>query len=281
MSVTPSAISHQVKSLEAFLGIPIFRREKRRVFLTVAGKKYLSAVEHALDEIEVATRRLVTSPNASAVNVSVVPAFLTRWLMPRIRNFQHHYPDVELRLSASTGLTDFSHSDTDMAIYSGHDEWNDVESHYLRSVTLVPVCSPGLLEGGVQLDSPDDLCHYTLLHVSRRQNEWKQIMDTAGISPSSSIKNITFSSTSLAISAAMEGAGIALADRGLVQREVEYGQLIIPIDLKLETKRAFYLVYQKRRPLTYGMKAFYDWVFSEMEEEQAQRHNLRDSERTN
>ena len=82
--VTPSAISHQVKSLEEYLGVPLFRRDRRRIVLTASGEKYLGAVEHALDEIDTATRRLVASPNASAVNISVAPGFLTRWLVPRI-----------------------------------------------------------------------------------------------------------------------------------------------------------------------------------------------------
>mgnify|MGYP000087228878 CR=1 FL=1 len=82
LHVTPSAVSHQIKALEEYLGIALFRRERRRVNLTTIGEKYLSAVEHALDEIDIATRRLIASPNTSSVNLSVVPGFLTRWLVP-------------------------------------------------------------------------------------------------------------------------------------------------------------------------------------------------------
>ena len=262
--VTPSAISHQIKSLEEFLGAPLFRREKRRTYLTPAGEKYLTAVEHALDEIDLATRRLIASPNTSVVNLSVVPAFLTRWLVPRIRQFQEQCPDVELRLSASTGQVDFAHSDTDMAIYFGRGEWDNVESLFLRKVNLVPVCSPKLLEGDTPLRSVKDLPNFTLLHVTSRLDEWDLALENTGISTSQINKSLTFSSTSLVISAAMEGVGVALADLELVEREIEYGRLIIPFELTFETNKAFYLVHQQGRQLSHAMKAFYDWISREI-----------------
>lgn len=262
--MTPSAISHQIKTLEEFLGAPLFRREKRRTLLTPAGEKYLTAVEHALDEIELATRRLMASPNNNVVNISVVPAFLTRWLVPRIRQFQEQYPDVELRLSASTGLVDFNHSDTDMAIYFGRGEWENVEMLYLREVNLVPVCSPKLLEGDTPLCSVEDLPHHTLIQVTSRLDEWELALEKTGISTAQITKTLTFSSTSLAISAAIEGVGIALTDRELVEREIEFGQLIIPFNLRIETHKAFYLVYQQGRQLSRGMQAFYNWISEEI-----------------
>ena len=263
--MTPSAVSHQIKTLEEYLGIALFRRERRRVNLTTVGEKYLSAVEHALDEIDIATRRLIASPNASSVNLSVVPGFLTRWLVPRIRDFQEQYPDVELRLSASTGMIDFQHSDIDMAIYFGNGEWDDVQSYFLHSVSLVPVCSPKLRDGSKPLNRPEDLRHHTLLRVSSRRDEWKMILDAAGISRSAMHKSMTFSSTALALSAAIEGAGVALTDGILVDRELEYNQLIMPFELRLKTQNAFYLTHRQGRQLTYGMRAFHDWIFRTME----------------
>ncbi len=267
MFVTPSAVSHQIKTLEEHLGVLLFRRERRRTILTAAGEKYLSAIEHALDEIDIATRRLVNVPNASSVNLSVVPGFLTRWLVPRIRDFQEQYPDVELRLSASTGHVDFQRSDTDMAIYFGLGEWEGAQSEFLHSVKLVPVCSPHLLDNGHPLKAPEDLRYHTLIRVSSRQDEWKMILDKAGIARTSIDKSITFSSTGLALSAAMEGAGLALTDCMLVERELKYGQLIIPLDLELETGNAFFLCTRAGRQLSYGMTAFRRWILEAINNE--------------
>ncbi|MES9857991.1 MAG: transcriptional regulator GcvA [Sedimenticola sp.] len=273
LHVTPSAVSHQIKSLEQFLNTKLFRREKRQMLLTSPGENYLIAIEHALDEIDLATRRLLTTPNISAINLSVVPAFLTRWLVPRIREFQERHPDVELRLSAATGLTDFNHSDTDMAIYFGNNDWLGVESRHLKAVTLLPVCSPKLIENGKPLKQPKDLLHHTLLHVTNRSNEWDQLLNSAGIYHPTIKKGLTFSSSSLAINAAIEGVGIALADHILVEREVRYGQLVIPLEVSLDSHRDFYLVHQKGRQLTSTMRDFIDWLLEELNQGESDRQN--------
>ena len=266
--VTSSAISHQVKTLEEYLGVSLFSREKRRIIITTAGEKYLSSIRHAFDEIDIATQRLKANPNTSTVNLSVAPGFLTRWLVPRIVEFQNTCPDVELRLSASDSQVDFAHSDIDMAIYFGRNEWDDVESHFMRDVKLVPVCSPKLLDGDPPLRYPEDLINHTLIHVISRKDDWERMLTNANLPPISSKRDVTFSGTSLALDAAMEGVGITLSDKALVQRELEYGQLVIPFDLELQTQRAFYLVYQKGRHLNHGMQAFYDWLFEQMKIEQ-------------
>lgn len=263
--VTPSAVSHQVKALEAFLGMNLFRREKRKVFLTTAGEKYLVAIQLALDEIDSATRRLMASPNAGAVNIAVAPAFLTRWLVPRLADFQKRYPDVELRLSTLSSAIDFEHSDTDMGIYFGDGRWKGVEAHFMRHAAIMPVCSPLLLEKG-RLTALQDLTKHTLIHVSSRSQEWRQLFRQEGLSWSRDQKSLTFSNTSLALNAAMEGLGVALSDSQLIEREVQYGQLVQPFDLVLKLARAFYLVYSNKRQPTYGMASFRDWLMLQMEE---------------
>lgn len=268
--MTPSAISHQIKSLEEFLGLKLFRRERRQVNLTAAGERYLPSVQLALDEVESATRRLMNSPNLSAVNLSVAPAFLSRWLVPRIGRFQEQYPDVELRFSATTGYVDFVHSDTDMAVYYGEGNWQGVDIHFLRHLASTPVCSPRLLEGPNALKTPEDLLRHTLIHVSDRRQEWPQILRQLGVRVTGLTRTMSFSSTALAVSAAIEGIGLALADRALVQRELESGQLVVPFDITLDKPKGFYLVYQEKRSLTYGMEAFRDWILAEMQQDLAE-----------
>ncbi|MCP3866927.1 MAG: transcriptional regulator GcvA [Gammaproteobacteria bacterium] len=274
LHVTPSAISHQIKSLEAFLKTTLFTRINRQVILTAAGEKYLASIEHALEEIETATRRLMARPNVSTVNIDVAPAFLTRWLIPRISAFKEQHPDVELRLSATNARVDFNQSDTDMAIYLGQNEWEDTEAHYLRGVSMVMVCSPRLLEQETPLESPADLKNHCLLHITSRSGEWSELLENLGITEGPADDGQTFSSTALAISAAVEGIGIALTDRGLVEHELHYGLLTIPFKLDLNSDRAFYLAYQKNRKMTYGMKAFHDWIVQQIELEKKARPPL-------
>ena len=265
--VTPSAISHQVKALEEYLGVSLFRRARRQVQLTIAGQRYLESISHALDEIDLATRRLLASANSGAVNISVAPAFLTRWLVPRMREFQTRHPDIELRLSPNSTPIDFTWSDIDMAVYFGDGKWPGLEVFFLREVVLVPVCSPTFAEVEPRMTQPEDLCAHTLIDVSTRPSDWDEFLATFGVACEKRAKRLSFSSTSLALGAAMENLGIALADRQLVAREVLYGRLVTPLDIAMENQLGYYLVYQKHRKLTDEMRAFLDWVIEEIADE--------------
>ena len=233
--------------------------------LTPSGEQYLTSVRHALDEIEMATQRLTTNHETNVVQISVAPNFLTRWLMPRMAQFQALYPDIELQINASMGLLDFNRSSTDMAVYFGNGEWDDIEVHFLRKVMLVPVCSPRLLDGHRPLDTPADLRHHTLIYVSKRKWEWENWLQQAGVEFITPKGSLQLSSGQLATAAAQEGLGIALADSTLTSREIKSGRLVVPFDIQLDTNKAFYLVYQKHRPLTTGMKAFKEWLMTEMQ----------------
>lgn len=265
LAVTASAVSQQMRILEEYLGVSLFSRVRRQVQLTPAGEQYLVAVKHALDEIEVATQRLMVNPDTNVVSISVAPNFLIRWLMPRMSKFQALYPDIELQINTSTGLIDFGRSTTDMAVYFGHGDWDDIEMHFLRNLTLVPVCSPALLRGAKPLHKVSDLKQHTLIHVSSRKHEWDDWLEQAGASFLTPKSTLSVSNGHLATAAALDGLGVALADITLSSREVESGQLVIPFDIPLDSNKAFYLVYRKHRPLTVGMRAFKEWLISEME----------------
>jgi LysR family glycine cleavage system transcriptional activator len=264
LCVTPSAISHQIKALEQYLELPLFYRNRRRVELTPAAEKYLLTIQQALDDIDAATRRLMSNPNAGAVTLSVAPAFLTRWLMPRLSSFQELYPDVELRLRASNAEVDFNQSDIDMAVRFGSGDWKDTQAQFLMGMAVVPICSPSLLKRSEPLNTPEDMRAYTLIHVSTRMDEWRSWLRAAGVEYKGFGKDLRFSSTSLATGAAMEGLGIALADRHLVAKELERGELVIPFDISLESQSAFYLVAPSKRSFSYSMKAFERWVLDEL-----------------
>ncbi|MBD3641914.1 MAG: transcriptional regulator GcvA [Marinobacter sp.] len=264
--VTASAVSHQVKTLENYLGVELFNRSKRKVTLTPQGEQYLVSVRHAFDEMEMATHRLSVNQGTSVVQISVAPNFLTRWLMPKMSRFRELYPDVELQISASLGLLDFNRSSTDMAVYYGDGEWDDIEVHFLRKVMLVPVCSPRLLEGDIPLSEPADLCHHTLIYVSKRKWEWDSWLKQAGVEFLTPRSSMQLSSGQLTTAAAQENLGVALADPTLITREIKGGSLVVPFNIQLNTKKAFYLVYRKHRPLTRGMEVFKDWLMDEMRE---------------
>ena len=266
MFITASAVSHQIKSLEQNLGVKLFKRKKRRVELTPIGERYFGSIKQSLNGIDVATQDITSNPKMDIVRISVAPNFLIRWLIPRLYKFQSNYPDVELQINSSNEPVDLNETNTDMAVYFGHGDWLDIDVELLYKVFLVPVCSASLLINEQPLDSPQDLQHYPLIHVSKRLYEWPEWLHLSGIEYSGFGRGLHLSSSQLATTAARENLGIALADRTLSTREIENGKLIMPFDILLDSQRGFYLVHNKNRTMTYGMRVFKEWVISEVQD---------------
>ncbi|WP_108123876.1 transcriptional regulator GcvA [Saccharospirillum mangrovi] len=261
--VTPSAVSHQIKSLEAFLEVELFIRQTRRIELTSAGKDYLHTIQGALNEIEKATAKLTATHNSGELRLAVAPAFLSRWVLPRISRFYDQYPNIELDIAASVDRLDFAHSATDMAVYYGDGHWDDVAKLHLKDVALVPVCSPDLLAAH-PIRQPADLAQFTLLHVMERPDEWPAWFSATGAEFRETRKAQHFSSGLLTAQAAARGLGVALTDLSLVSEELQSGQLVIAWPTQLELGKALYLVYQKDRPMSFAMRQFRDWIMAEM-----------------
>ncbi len=264
LAITASAVSHQIKGLESFLGIELFKRVKRKAELTSNGEKYLTTIRTALRDIADATELLKSRSKSHTITISMTPHFLTRWMMPRLGAFQALYPDIELQINASMGLIDFDSSSTDMAIYFGNGNWPEVQVHFLKDIYLVPICSPNLITKDKPLDTPAHIRFHPLIHVSKRLSEWSQWLALAGVKFQERKQGLQLSNSMLTNAAAAERLGIALGDLTLLGPELASGKLIIPFDLPLNIHRSFYLVYQKNRSLSYGMKMFKLWVMQEM-----------------
>lgn len=261
--MTPSAISHQIKSLESFLGVQLFERKKRQIEITPAGKRYTKFIQKALREIDRGTQDLIASHDTGELSISMTPAFLNYWLLPRIDKFYELNPDIQLDINASIAPVDFPRSDIDIAVYFGHGEWPNVECTFLRHSERVPVCSPKLLAKQA-IHTPADILNHKLFFVKQRKEEWESWFDLAKTEYKMLKYPISFSSSSLAVKAATEGVGIALADISLASESIRKGELIMPIDIRLRLEKAFYLVYQKNRKMTFAMKAFKEWIINEM-----------------
>lgn len=208
---------------------------------------------------------MIAGPDTNTVKLSVAPNFLVRWLLPRMQHFQDRHPEIELQISTSIAMIDFSTSSIDMAIYFGHGDWHDIEVIYLNHFDQIPVCSPDLLSKKHPLKHPEDLRHHTLIHVSSRLHEWPEWLSLAGVEYRGFDRGLRFSNSQLATAAAQEGLGVALGDLTLSSREISKGQLVVPFDIALDTHKSFYLVYRKGRPETRAMRAFREWMIEEMQ----------------
>src|SRR6266851_4228437 len=147
LNVTPGAVSHQVKALENAFGLKLFRRDRQRLILTDAGREYLAVIRDALDQIAVGTERLLQRQESGVLTVSTSPDFAAKWLVNRLSHFAEKYPDVDLRVSATTHYLDFARDDVDIAIRHGDGNWPGLDVQRLYSERLFPVCSPKLVAG--------------------------------------------------------------------------------------------------------------------------------------
>lgn len=270
LNVTPSAVSHQIKLLEEFLGIALFERKIRQNRLTLTGEVYLESVTSAFFTLESASRRLMTGQGGQELKLAVAPAFLDRWLLPRFQDFTERFPDIEIDIHSSMGVIDFAQSDIDMAVYFGDGQWRGIDCQYLRSSYLVPVCSPILLEQERVLE-PEDLLMFRLLAVKKRPEEWTQWFRLSDTPYFPSQGTISFSSGTDTMNAALRGLGVALSDPGLISEEIEQGELMVPLDIPMPLEKSFYLVSQRNRPQTQAMIAFRDWITERMSREEATR----------
>lgn len=259
LNVTPSAISHQVKSLEEYLGIQLFERKTRKVTLTLTGEVYLESIASAFMTLESATRRLTVGQGGDELKLAVAPAFLDRWLLPRFQDFTERFPDIEIDIHSSIGVVDFAQSDIDMAVYFGDGQWPGIDCQFLRRSYLVPVCSPILLEQERVME-PADLLNFRLLSVRRRPEEWPDWFRLTETPYHPSQGTISFSNGMNTANAAAKGLGVALTDPSLVSEEIEDGELMVPIDVMMQLSKSFYLVTQKNRPFSPAMSAFQQWI---------------------
>ena len=267
LHVTPSAVSHQIRALEEFLGVRLFIQRARRVSLTTEGQAYLPPIRAALDQVRAATERIATGREAGPLTMNVSPSFAAGWLVPRLARFQIAQPSIEVRLNlvrSAEVLVDFARSDVDLAIRHGDVDRPGLQKHRLIAEELVPVCSPALLHGERALKQPEDLKQSTLLHALPRLDEWQLWLEAAGIKGVNAQRGPKFHNTPLTIEAAVAGMGVALSDPRLVAEELESGRLVIPFDIALTGDSAYYLIYPQERRDHPKLVAFREWLLAEV-----------------
>src|SRR6266571_2888670 len=147
LCVTQGAVSHQVKALEATLGIKLFNRERQRLAITEAGREYLAVVRDALDRIAIGTQRLIQRQTSGVLTVSTSPDFAAKWLVYRLGVFAESHPEINLRVAAASHYIDFAREDVDLAIRHGDGNWPGLDVVRLCSERLFPVCSPKFVSG--------------------------------------------------------------------------------------------------------------------------------------
>ncbi len=264
LNVTHSAISHQIKALEEWLGVRLFRRLNRALVLTEEGQAYSQPVREAFARLADASRRLSMREQAGALTVSVMPSFAAKWLVPRLRGFRELHPEKDVRISATEKLVDFDREDVDIAIRYGRGNWPNLRIELLMRESLFPVCSPKLLDGPIPLREPADLVNHSLLHDSDwREDWWVRWFAAAGIDAGALRRALTFNVSDLMLQAAIDGLGVALSLEALAGDDLAAGRLVKPFDIELASEHAFYIVAPEATADRPKIRAFHDWLLAE------------------
>ena len=219
LSFTKAAISHQVKALEEWLGVPLFRRLNRALLLTEVGQNYAPPLRDAFDELAGATDRLRADDNRGTLTLTTLPSFASKWLVPRLGRFHQVHPDIDLCIDASQHLTDLARENVDVALRYGCGEWDGMRCDRLMTEDFFPVCSPALLHGDPPLRTPEDLHRHTLLHDDNRTG-WTVWFLAAGIQGGDPTRGPGFTDSSLVLQAAAEGQGVALGRGALAANDL-------------------------------------------------------------
>jgi len=278
LHVTAGAVSAQVKTLEAHLGVALFRRLTRALELTGEGQALLPKVREGLETLRTAVERLRTREERATLTVIAPPNFAARWLVPRLQGFTSLHPALELHVASRQSMVDGGDSteryvearedSPTVAIRFGSGQYPGSRVDEIFSVDYVPVCSPGLANGPVPLRTPEDLRRHTLIHddtvtEGAARPSWNDWLEAAGVRDVDVERGPHFSDASLALEAAIEGIGVALAIKPLLCAEIEAGRLVVPFDLPFPAQWAYFFVSPDAVAEDPAVTSFRTWLLGE------------------
>lgn len=259
LSLTQGAVCRQIAALEGFLNVELFRRSRRGVKLTEAGLSYSRQVAAQLDAVERDTLSVMGQQGAVAIELAVVPTFGTRWLLPRLKDFQRLHPHVTVNLTNRTRPFLFADTPFDAAIYFGDGEWPGAQAFPLMGERSVPVCSPALLPGST-LQHPAALAELPLLQQTTRPYAWRQWFNSAGLQVARDLTGPRYELFSMLAQAAIHQMGVALIPPFLIEQELLRKELVIAHQHAFSDARAYHLMIPERKVESASLKAFRDWL---------------------
>ncbi len=262
LNVTQVAITRQIAMLEESLRVSLFVREHRSIRLTKAGETLFVAVTRSFHELQSATESM-SEGSVNVLKICGYATFTMRWLIPRLHRFHNLHPHIDIQLHSSMDVVDFERSDIDVAIRGGDGQWPDWDCVLLAPIELVPVCSPGLQKSLKPDRFPGDLGHVTLLHSKARPNDWRKWLQAVCAPTDRARTGITFDNGSLAYQAAIDGAGVAMAQHVLVADDLARGSLVALSDVRIPSGDNYYFV-SPRRHMPAKALAFRDWLLKEI-----------------
>jgi LysR family glycine cleavage system transcriptional activator len=265
--VTPSAISHQIRHLEGEIGTLLFHRAHRSIMLTDAGRHYAAEIASAFGAMEAATRSIERRCRADILTIHTVPSFAAQWLMPRISRFSAKHTGVDVRLNASAAAINLPAGEADLHLHYGTViPAAGVTAMPFPPETIIALCAPSLAFGKRPIRTPSDLRHHTLIHSEVNLIRWRGWLKQYGYADAQIDldRGPRFDRSFMAISAAVDGVGICLESRLLVQRELDAGHLVALFDGDGPRIGCHSLLFLKAKANVPKIKSSREWLFAEL-----------------
>ncbi|HDR9482140.1 TPA: transcriptional regulator GcvA [Burkholderia aenigmatica] len=263
LHVTSGAVSQQIRLLEDRLGMVLFTRERQGLRLTEAGASVHPSLLEAFAQIDKAVDRLEAIKGRHTLTVSTVATFAASWLVPRLGRFNERHPQIEVRVEATSALTDMRRDRVDVALRHGLGNYPGLEVTRLMAPVLVPVACPGLVADSHAVKEPGDCLNYPLLHDCDRA-DWPLWFAAHGVTDDPRAERGTaFEDDYLLIRAAEAGQGLALVPQEYAREEIAAGRLVQVLDKPWPARFAYYLVTLPGAMQRPEVKAFANWIEEE------------------
>lgn len=265
LGLTQSAISHQVAALEEHFATRLFDRAGRRVALSEAGRMFFPFVRDGFDRVTQGTDLLRRSRTSEDLRVQVYVTVAVRWLIPRLHRFQTANPNVVVRVNTSHFDWEFDPQIADLGVIcTASPDRAGLQYDHLFDAQLFPVCTPGLAQAGLGMRQPVDLVNHALLQVYTTANDWHIWLQAAGVPNLKGRTAAQFDSYLLAIEAALDGQGVALAPHFMVAEDLKLGRLVKPFALEVRQPARWYLVCPAAQAQDRAIETFRTWLQREV-----------------
>jgi LysR family glycine cleavage system transcriptional activator len=264
LNITQSAVSHQVRTLEDWLGFPLFERNGQRVSLSPGGAIYAGELGPVFTRILHATQDLLTSGSHQILNLRGYGTFFVRWLIPRISDFQEKNRDIKIRLTTHVEAVDFSRDKADMGIVYGDGPWDGNRSDLLFEDALIPVVSPHILAGQSWPCSLSQMLALPMLH-SRRKVQWEDWLQAVGATRKPAENDMFFEDVTILYQCLLEGLGVALVQVKYVEDDLAQGRLVTPFPYTLRRPGGYHLVSPLEISNDDKIVRFREWLLAQIQ----------------
>ena len=272
LHVTPAAVGQLVRTLEAWLGTPLFHRGgggRARLVPSEAAERALPDVRAGFDRLGLALERLNESSISGVLTVAVSPAFAAKWLLPRIQRFQALCPDTDVRLDTNLKPVDFVAQRIDIGVRYGRGRWPGLAAEKLMEEEIHPVCSPRLLREERRVRKPNDLAGQTLIHDLSMDRQtgfptWDTWLERAGVTNVATARGLKINNSAAVLQAAIDGHGVALSSSVMARDDLASGHLVrLFPEITLTSPLAYYIVYRTEYANLPRLMAFRNWLLKE------------------